>query len=187
VPAADLALAGRLATGAAAGDERAWRELVRRFDPMLRSVVKGYRLDHADVDDVVQTTWFRAFRNLDRLKAPEAVGAWLAVTARREALRTLQRATREFPAAEPRDPEQPDALALDAAVFERERRRALADAVRRLPGRQRELLAEVLRRPCSTYDEISAALEMPLGSIGPTRERAFGRLRRDRALAGALA
>src|SRR3954447_289262 len=87
---------------AAAGDEGAWRDLVRRFDPMLRGIVRGYRLDAADAEDVVQTTWIRAYRNLDRLHEPAAIGGWLAITARREALRTFQRAVREFPTADPR-------------------------------------------------------------------------------------
>ena len=65
----------------------------------------------------------------------------------------------------------------------RERRAAVRAAVRRLPGRQRELLAEMLRRPCSSYEEIAGSLEMPVGSIGPTRDRALARLRGDTALA----
>jgi len=40
--------------------------MYRRFDPMLRGIVKGYRLDAADAEDVVQTTWIRAYRNLGR-------------------------------------------------------------------------------------------------------------------------
>ena len=39
-----------------------------------------------------------------------------------------------------------------------------------------------------SYEEISARLDMPIGSIGPTRGRALERLRADRALrAAALA
>ena len=64
-----LALAP-LTREAASGCEHAWRDLVTRFDPMLRGIVRGYRLDDADVEDVVQTTWIRAYRNLDRLNEP---------------------------------------------------------------------------------------------------------------------
>jgi DNA-directed RNA polymerase specialized sigma24 family protein len=44
----------------------------------------------------------------------------------------------------------------------------------------------MLRRPCASYEEIAGALSMPIGSIGPTRERALSRLRDDAALAGVL-
>jgi RNA polymerase sigma factor (sigma-70 family) len=184
-PATD-SVAG-VARGAARGDERAWSELVARFDPMLRRVVRGYRLDDADVEDVVQTTWIRAFRSLDRLNEPAAIGGWLAITARRESLRALQRGVREFPVEEPLHAEAPAAHTPESVVLERERRTALRDAVRRLPGRQRDLLATILHRPSASYDEISRALNMPVGSIGPTRERAIGRLRSDGALVSVVA
>jgi RNA polymerase sigma factor (sigma-70 family) len=180
-----LALAP-LTREAAAGCEDAWRDLVARFDPMLRGIVRGYRLDDADVEDVVQTTWIRAYRNLDRLNEPAAVGAWLAITARREALRTLQRGVRELPSAEPQPLDEAGEESPEDIASQRERRSALRAAVRRLPGRQRELLSEMLRRPCASYDEIASALDMPVGSIGPTRERALARLRDDAALAGVL-
>ena len=45
----------------------------------------------------------------------------------------------------------------------------------------------MLHRPCASYDEISQALDMPVGSIGPTRERALGRLRDDVALVAVVA
>jgi RNA polymerase sigma factor (sigma-70 family) len=183
---ADIALAD-LAQDAAAGCEAAWRDLVTRFDPVLRGIVRGYRLDAADVEDVVQTTWIRAFRNLDRLNDPAAVGGWLAITARREALRTLQRGVREFPAEDPLWAEETDGGTPETVVLERERHTAVRAAIHRLPGRQGQLLSTMLRRPCASYDEISAELEMPMGSIGPTRERALSRLRSDPALAELMA
>jgi RNA polymerase sigma factor (sigma-70 family) len=178
---------GPMARAAAAGDEEAWRSLILRFDHMLRCIVRGYLLDAADADDVVQTTWIRAYDNLDRIDEPSAIGSWLAITARREALRTLQRSVREVVAGDPQPAEDPDTGTPETAALERERHAAVRAAVGRLPGRQRMLLSAFLRRPAASYDEISAALDMPVGSIGPTRERALLRLRDDAALAGVLA
>ena len=60
----------------------------RRFDPMLRGIVRGYRLDAADVEDVVQTTWIRAYRNLDRLNdPPPSAGGWRSPPAARRCAR----------------------------------------------------------------------------------------------------
>jgi RNA polymerase sigma factor (sigma-70 family) len=185
-PDAASSVAG-VAKSAARGDERAWCELVARFDPMLRRIVRGYRLDNADLEDVVQTTWIRAFRSLDRLNEPAAIGGWLAITARRESLRALQRGVREFPAEEPMHAEEPAGHTPETVALERERRTAVRNAVRRLPGRQRDLLVTMLHRPCASYGEISQALDMPVGSIGPTRERAIGRLRSDGTLVSVVA
>jgi RNA polymerase sigma factor (sigma-70 family) len=177
---------GQLAEAAARGDERAWTELVRRVQGALRSVIRGYRLDPADVEDVLQATWMRALGSLHRLNEPEAVAGWLIVTARREALRTLQRGVRELVTDDARLLEPADhAAAPDAAVIERERGAAVHAAVRRLHGRQRRLMESMLEQGPS-YEQISHRLEMPVGSIGPTRDRAIARLRTDEQLLAAL-
>jgi RNA polymerase sigma factor (sigma-70 family) len=188
MPAATSTAVAGLAMEAASGCETAWRDLIARFDPMLRGIVRGYRLDEADVADVVQTTWIRAYRNLDRLNDPGAIGGWLAVTARREALRALQRGVREFPAEEPQPADETaETDTPETRTLDRERRAAVRAAVGRLPGRQRLLMTTMLRRPSASYDELSTELGMPMGSIGPTRERALSRLRQDQALADLLA
>ena len=180
-----LALA-HLTREAAAGGEDAWRTLVALLDPMLHSIARGYRLSEADADDVVQITWGRALLHLDRLDDPGAVAGWLAVTARREAMRTLQRGVRELPAAEPPEPEATEP-APEQATIDRERGTGLRAAIARLSGRQRELLTLLVDRPEISYEEVSRTIGMPVGSIGPTRERAFERLRCDPALACAVA
>src|SRR5688500_11402373 len=180
-----LALA-HLTREAAAGGEDAWRTLVALLDPMLHSIARGYRLCDADADDVVQITWSRAILHLDRLDDPGAVAGWLAVTARREAMRALQRGVRELPAAEPPEP-RAAAPAPDSLVVEREREVELRAAIRRLSGRQRELLSLFVDRPDLSYEDVSRELGMPIGSIGPTRERAFERLRADASFATAVA
>jgi RNA polymerase sigma factor (sigma-70 family) len=164
------------------GDDRAWAELVSRYDGALRAVAKGYRLGPADVDDVVQTTWFRAVHHVCQLQHPCAIKSWLITTTRREAMRLLQRGVHEVPIDDPSVYERPDTSPADA-LGEREAHAAVREAVRRLTGRQRRLLTLMLDRPGVTYDEISATFGMPVGSIGPTRERAIDRLRRDPELA----
>jgi RNA polymerase sigma factor (sigma-70 family) len=171
-----------LARAAVTGDQRAWDALVRRLDPLVRGVVRAYRLNAADAEDVVQTTWLHACRHLPALREPAAFPKWLTVTARREALRALQRGAREVLLEEPRPvrDEAPDTV--EQAVIDRAQHDAVHSAVARLPQRQRSLLGAILRRPGVSYDELSQELGMPMGSIGPTRERALRRLRDDSTL-----
>ena len=75
----------------------------------------------------------------------------------------------------------------ESAVLEREREQAIRAAVHRLPERQRILLTAMLDTPGASYEELSGALAMPTGSIGPTRERALCTLRRDAGLASVVA
>jgi RNA polymerase sigma factor (sigma-70 family) len=167
---------------AAAGEAPAWETLTRRYEPMLRRVAGGYRLQAADVDDALQNCWLQLFTGIHTLREPAAVGGWLVTTMRRQSLRARQREVRELLVEEPLDSQQPAVDCVCSEVEEAELGAALREAVRRLDGRQRELLETLISAPDRSYAEVSADLDMPVGSIGPTRERGFARLRRDREL-----
>jgi RNA polymerase sigma factor (sigma-70 family) len=148
----------------------------------LRATARSYRLNASDVEDAVQTTWTAAFRHIDSIREPEAISGWLMVTVRREAIHMLRARQREIPVAE-----LPDRVAVKEPVpvselLESERCQALRAAVELLPDRQRALLHALASQPESTYDELSRSLSIPVGSIGPTRQRALARLRRNREL-----
>jgi RNA polymerase sigma factor (sigma-70 family) len=160
------------------GDPEAWSEIVRRFEGVLRAVVRGHRLSHADAADVVQTTWLRLAENLDRLQDPSRVGAWLTTTARRECLRTLHKLARERPAENPPEPAHVGVAPVDRRVLQADRDAALWAAFARLSPRDQKLLRMLVADPQPSYEEIGKALAMPTGSIGPTRGRALQRLRR---------
>jgi RNA polymerase sigma factor (sigma-70 family) len=169
------------------GDPRAWEAIVERFGGTIRAVTRGMRLSPADAEDVAQTTWLRLLQNIDRLHDPAALKAWLVTTARREALRSLQDCTRAFPTSDPILEEQPDAMVVEDHVAEAERGRALRAALDDLPTRARALLEMLVDRPDVSYDELSATLGMPVGSIGPTRGRSLQRLRANARLVWAVA
>jgi hypothetical protein len=59
----------------------------------------------------------------------------------------------------------------------RERDEALWSAFEALPCNCRVLLRAMLADPPPSYAELSEVLEMPIGSIGPTRARCLDRLR----------
>ena len=67
-----------------------------------------------------------------------------------------------------------------------ERDNALRRAFLRLQPSDQALLRLLMADPRPTYEEIAAALDIPIGSIGPTRQRALGRLRRELAHQGSL-
>jgi RNA polymerase sigma factor (sigma-70 family) len=165
-----------LVDAAGAGDATAWRCLVTRFEPRLREVVRAYRLGPADVDDVLQTTWLRLFTRVGQIREPDAIGAWLATTARRECLRLLQRPVRELLTADPEAGEPREQDGPETALLAAERRAALSRALATLPGRQRRLMALLASEPAVDYERISQTLAMPTGSIGPTRARSLARL-----------
>jgi len=163
---------------AARGDESSWQQLVDRYSNLLWAVVRAHRLTGSDAADVVQTSWLRLIEHLPEIRNRDCIGAWLATTARRECLRLLRRTARCEPMEEIGvvDEEPSD---VDAALLRGERDAALWRAFKRLPQRDQALLRLLTSEPAPSYDEVAAALGMPVGSIGPTRGRALARLRRE--------
>ena len=155
----------------------AWTQLIERFEPLLRSIARSYRLAPPDVDDVVQTTWLRLHRSIGRIREPAAVPGWLATTVRRESLRLLQAPVREHLTDDPALGDTVDADGPEVAVLAAERSAILARALQALPPRQRDLMLMLLASDGPrNYRRISARLSMPTGSIGPSRARILSRL-----------
>lgn len=178
---------GGLVEAAARGDSTAWKALVERFGGLVWAVIRGYRLGPADAADVFQITWLRLAEHLDRITNPERVGAWLATTARHECLRVLRAGLRTVPAEDTTlaaigyvDNQTPEQAVLDAeeARLYSQRAREVWRAFRGLSARCQQLLRVLMATPPPGYTEVAAALDMPVGSIGPTRARCLDRLRR---------
>jgi RNA polymerase sigma factor (sigma-70 family) len=170
------AIAG-LVDAAGAGDQSAWNRLVQEFESMIWSIARAHRLGDADAADVSQATWLALFQHINRLNNSAGVGAWLATTARHECLRVLRGGQRRVlfgdDGPEHESPEPPPGHALLVA----ERDDTLRRAFSRLRETDQALLRMLTADPRPPYEEIAAALDMPIGSIGPTRQRALARLR----------
>ncbi|MGH8899005.1 MAG: RNA polymerase sigma factor [Egibacteraceae bacterium] len=172
-----------LVQSAAAGDEAAWEAIVARYSGRLWGVVRAYRLNDSDAADVLQITWTRLVQHLGQIREPEALGAWLAITARRECLRMTRRAGRECcygrmaedgVRLEAGDRLEPSA---ETQALAAEMGRVLWARVDELPEHCRTLLRMLMADPPPTYEEVSAILGRPVGSIGPTRARCLQCLR----------
>lgn len=170
---------GALVRRAAAGDKAAWGPLVERYQGLVWSIARSYRLSGDDASDVVQTTWLRLVEHLDRIRDPDAVGSWLATTARNECLTHLRRRGRQGVSLEV-VPEVPDVSAGPGdGVLVRERDAELWAALHHISARCRQLLRILASDPPPSYEEVGAALNMPVGSIGPTRARCLDKLRQS--------
>jgi RNA polymerase sigma factor (sigma-70 family) len=166
-----------LVAAAADGDERAWETIIDRYSSAILARTRGFRLNAADTADVVQTVWLRFAESIATIREPAAIGGWLARTAFHECIRLNRR--REYPC------EMSDVLLIDesdgpeAIAMGWAEQATLVGALDRLSERDQTLLAALMESPNPSYTEISRALSMPVGSIGPTRGRALDRLRRE--------
>ena len=174
-----------LVRAAAEGDAGAWKELYQRHSGLVWAVARAYLVNGSDAQDVCQTTWFRLAEHLTRLRDPDKVGAWLASTARHEALRVIRASGRATPVSDMGllgvdiDERSPEHLILEAeeAIADAERALVMWGAFEELPDRCRRLLRLLIASPRPTYQEIASGLGIAVGSIGPIRARCLQRLR----------
>jgi RNA polymerase sigma factor (sigma-70 family) len=170
-----------LVARAAGSDQDAWNELVERYAPLVWGICTRYRLSSHDIEDVGQNVWLRLVEQLGKLREPAALPGWLATTTSRECLRVVTTAQRLGTSLDDA-PEVADDVVIDEEILRTERDAALRSAFAELSPRCRQLLAMLISDPPHSYSQISATLEIPMGSIGPQRARCLERLRRSDTL-----
>jgi RNA polymerase sigma factor (sigma-70 family) len=160
------------------GESRAMDDLVRLMTPVLWHVARAYGLDSAMAEDVVQTTWLTLVRRSDSILEPRAVSGWLTMCARREAWR-VGKAHRRADATEVEslEPHLPVRESAEQTAAQDDESRRLWQSVSRLDDRCQRLLRVVAFEERPDYAGIAKDLAMPVGSIGPTRQRCLGKLR----------
>lgn len=176
-PSADDAELVEVVAQARAGENAAWEALIERFGGLVAAIARRCRLSDADVAEVSQTTWLRLVENLDRIQQPERLGAWLATTSRRESLRIATRRAVVSPSEAVHLVADHEADPLDAALLREEQTQAIRVAAARLSPHCQRLLGVLMSDDDLPYKTIAKQLDMPIGSIGPTRGRCLEHLR----------
>lgn len=170
------------------GDQTAMDDLVTLLSPVLWQVVRACGLDREAAEDVVQTTWLALVRSRDSIAESRAVSGWLCTAARREAWRVSRQGNRQTPEADDfLDRHLPDEPAPEQRVVLDSENARLWDCLKQLPERCQRLLRIVAAEPRPDYSAIASDLDMPVGSIGPTRGRCLEKLRRELVRTGGLA
>ncbi|MDY0910251.1 sigma-70 family RNA polymerase sigma factor [Microbacterium sp. CFBP9034] len=160
------------------GDSRAMDDLVRLMTPSLWHVVRAYGLDAALAQDVVQTTWLTLVRRHETILEPQAISGWLTMCARREAWRVGKLQRKADPTeAEALEPHLPVHESAEQTAEHDDESRRLWVAVAALNDRCQRLLRIVAFEERPDYARIAEDLAMPIGSIGPTRQRCLAKLR----------
>lgn len=168
---------GELLIRAREGEQEAWNELVEQMSPIIWSIARSFRLDHATAKDVAQTVWVKLLENCDRIEDPDRLPGWISTTSRREAMAAINGLKRMMPSDFEYDIEDPG-HSVEQRVVDHEDHDEVRAAFDSLDQSDQELLRLVVLEPPMSYEEIAEITGRPIGSLGPTRARALRRLRR---------
>jgi RNA polymerase sigma factor (sigma-70 family) len=170
--------AGRLFAEYRNGEPAKMADLVRVLTPILWHTVRACRLDTATAEDVLQTVWLTLVRKADTIAEPQAVLQWMVVTTKREAWRVARNQAKVRPEDLEATGAGDDATpSVEDEVIRSATEHRLWQHISDLPERCRLLLKVIAFADRPDYAELSKALGMPQGSIGPTRGRCLAKLR----------
>lgn len=162
-------------------ESQAWQELVDLVTPVILSVCRKMNLSQEESLDIFGQVCYLLLGNLDKLRSSEKLFGYVASITRHEVYSHIRRGrifveTNSDLAQENLVYED---MGQDEQLEEADRTRILMDALSRLSRREYELVkALFLDVTEPSYQEISTRLGIPVASIGPTRARALGKLKR---------
>jgi len=156
-----------LVCAAREGDKEALNTLLLRHWRWLRVLVYGVLADAQDLDDVMQNVCLLVLTRIHTLREPECVRAWLAILARREAIKHYRgRARRPDPAAD-------ELVAMSASRSQRgplecleqhELCQRVLGAVATLPEIYREVFM-LAHSGTLTYAQMAEVLDVPVTTM----------------------
>jgi RNA polymerase sigma-70 factor (ECF subfamily) len=169
-----------LVTSALRGSQDAYRELVKRFERPVYSLILRMVQDSASAEDLAQEVFVKAFRRLDSYDPQWKFSSWLFKIAHNATIDHLRRGT---PDTVPLDAEEDDRGSLAAVLADETVEDPLAAAQRRDLGRSLERAISLLRPEYrqavlmfyahgASYQEICEVTGLPLGTVKTNLHRA---------------
>lgn len=159
-----------------AGDQRALRLMYDRYAPLLYRIALSTLGSVPDAEDVTQDTFVSAWRGRETFNpSAGSLPAWLVGIVRRRAidqLRSLGRQRRAWQAVADEFTPEDTPSSMDSVV----QRTLVSDELARLPEAQRRVL-ELAFYDGLTHTQISAAIDMPVGTVKSHVRRGLLRLR----------
>ncbi|MFM7230687.1 MAG: RNA polymerase sigma factor [bacterium] len=162
------------------GDPRACRDLVRRYQRPVYSVIARMVRRAEDAEDLTQETFVKAFRALDRFDTERPFAAWILTIASRLAIDHLRRRrvpTVSMTVTDPGSGEErtmdvvDEGLRPDEVVVHAEEESRAGALIAGLPDHYR-IVVLMRHQQDLSYEEIAEALHMPLGTVKARIHRA---------------
>lgn len=170
-----------LAASALAGSEDAFRELVRRFERPVYTLIVRMVQDPALAEDLAQEVFVKAYRRLDTYDPERKLSSWLFKIAHNTTIDHLRRGTVDTVALEAEKDDERGGLASvlpdesvespSAQVERKDLARALEKAIATLRPEYREAVVMFYAGGAS-YQEICEVTGLPMGTVKTNLHRA---------------
>lgn len=158
---------------ALAGDESAYQTLMDKYKNALYHHVRRMVRDRAEIDDLVQETFIKAFSALDSYSTQYAFSTWLYKIATNHTIDYLRK--RKIPTYSINKPiqtkegemeyELPDTTYRpDRHIVEDQRRSLIQEAIDALPPKYYRVIV-MRHQQEKSYEEIAKELDLPLGTV----------------------
>jgi RNA polymerase sigma-70 factor (ECF subfamily) len=160
-----------LCSYAAAGERRAFGELVRRHGSAVRGLLRRMGAQAAEADDTAQDAFLAAFERIAEFRGEGTFAGWVKKIAARQYLRRLQRDRKLTAFAQEDVEEEADVSAGDA-----DHRIDLDEALKVLSASERVCVSMCYGAGLS-HGEAAEALNLPLGTVKSHVKRGLEKLR----------
>ena len=167
-----------LCSYAAAGERRAFGELVRRHGSGVRGLLRRMGAQAAESDDTAQDAFLAAFERIAEFRGEGTFAGWVKKIAARQYLRRIQRDKRLAAIAAEGVDDEADGSAGDA-----DHRIDLDEALKGLSPAER-LCVSMCYGAGLSHGEAAEALNLPLGTVKSHVKRGLEKLRARLAPAG---
>ena len=166
------------------GDDSAFGELMRRHVGAIFNLARQYARNEEDIDDIVQESFFKAWKHIKRFDAKRSFRPWLYAIARNTALDYLKkRRANSFSELDDADNDLSfadtleDSEPLQTELFARKELAAELDVVMEdLHPDHRGVLVMRYREGLS-FDEIAETFDRPMNTVKSWHRRALLKLR----------
>lgn len=170
----------RLVRECLSGNEQAWSLLIDKYKALIYSIPVKYGLPPDEAADVFQATCMELLTRLPQLREPAALPKWLMQVAHHQCYRQKQQSQRVVSRdAQPDLPDPETPAIAETLVQQTQEEQMLREAMAVMAPKCRRLIELLFfETPSRPYTEVARELGLAVGSIGFTRQKCLGRLRR---------